>query len=272
MHGRSVSDHTGRWGRCSRAIDVIGGGGAGEEEEKEEAAAAASEEEEEEEEGTPGPLSPGGAFPRAEEMEEMEEMEEIPISSMPPPILAAAAAATTATATAATTAAATAATTAAAAAATTAAAAAAASCAPSAEAPPPNSLPVASWSPGELTSGGELTWSAAPPVAEARRAQGAPRPASPICESPRFVPGVASVIKRQPSIDHQLAAATDPPSAAVTPGPASAARPPAERSAAAQPQPPQRSASKLVAPSTRRPENVLKSSSSKKPLSMNWRR
>jgi len=112
MHGRSVSDHTGRWGRCSRAIDVIGGGGAGEEEEKEAAAAASEEEEEEEEEGTPGPLSPGGAFPRAEEMEEMEEMEEIPISSIPPPILAAAAAATTAAATAATTAAATAATTA----------------------------------------------------------------------------------------------------------------------------------------------------------------
>ena len=107
MHGRSVSDHTGRWGRCSRAIDVIGGGGAGEEEEKEAAAAASEEEEEEEEEGTPGPLSPGGAFPRAEEMEEMEEMEEIPISSIPPPILAAAAAATTAAATAATTATAT---------------------------------------------------------------------------------------------------------------------------------------------------------------------
>ena len=159
--------------------------------------------------------------------------------------------------------------------------AAAASSAPSAEAeaPPPSSLPVASWSPGELTSGGELTWSAAPAVAvagrggEAQGAQGAPRPASPVCESPQFVPSVVSVIRRQLSIDHQLAAATEPLSAAAATGSAeaSAVRPPAERSAAAQPQPPQRSASKPVAPSTRRPENVLKSSSSKK-LSMNWRR
>ena len=184
------------------------------------------------------------------------------------PAAAAAAAAATGTA------AATAATTEAAA-----AAAAAASSAPSAEASPPSSLPVASWSPGELTSGGELTWSAAPVVAvagrggEAQGAQGAPRPASPVCESPQFVPSAVSVIRRQLSIDHQLAAATGPLSAAAATGSAeaSAVRPPAERSAAAQPQPPQRSASKPVAPSTRRPENVLKSSSSKK-LSMNWRR
>ena len=27
MHGRTVDDHTGRWGRCSRAIDVVIGGG-----------------------------------------------------------------------------------------------------------------------------------------------------------------------------------------------------------------------------------------------------
>ena len=84
MHGRSVSDHTGRWGRCSRAIDVIGGGGAGE--------GGDSEAKEEEDDDTLGPLSPGGAFPRAEEMEE------ISISSISPSILAAATAATTAAA------------------------------------------------------------------------------------------------------------------------------------------------------------------------------
>ena len=161
-----------------------------------------------------------------------------------------------------------------------AAAAAAASSTPSAEAPPPDSLPLASWSPGELTSGGELTWSAAPAVAvagsggEAQGAQGEPRPASPLCESPNFVPSVVSTIKRQASIDHLLAAATAPPSlppSAAASGGGSAVRPPSERSAAGQPQPLQRSASKLVSPATRRPENVLKSSSSKK-LSMNWRR
>ena len=88
MHGRSVSDHTGRWGRCSRVIDVIGGGGAGEGGGKEA-------KEEEEDDDTLGPLSPGGAFPRAEEMEEMEG---IAISSISPSILAAATAATTAAA------------------------------------------------------------------------------------------------------------------------------------------------------------------------------
>ena len=162
----------------------------------------------------------------------------------------------------------------------TAGAAAAASSTPSAEALPPDSLPLASWSPGELTSGGELTWSAAPAVAvagsggEAQGAQGEPRPASPLCESPNFVPSVVSTINRQASIDHLLAAATAPPSlppSAAASGAGSAVRPPSERSAAAQPQPLQRSASKLVSPATRRPENVLKSSSSKK-LSMNWRR
>ena len=94
MHGRSVSDHTGRWGRCSRAIDVIGGGGAGEEEGKEAA-------EEEDDDDALGPLSPGGAFPRAEEMEEISISSISPsilASSISPSILAAATAATTAAA------------------------------------------------------------------------------------------------------------------------------------------------------------------------------
>eukprot|EP00964_Phaeocystis_antarctica_P005646 scaffold3071_cov59-Phaeocystis_antarctica.AAC.7 len=94
MHGHSVSDHTGRWGRCSRAIDVIGGGGAGEEEGKEAA-------EEEDDDDALGPLSPGGAFPRAEEMEEISISSISPsilASSISPSILAAATAATTAAA------------------------------------------------------------------------------------------------------------------------------------------------------------------------------
>ena len=94
MHGRSVSDHTGRWGRCSRAIDVIGGGGAGEEEGKEAA-------EEEDDDDALGPLFPGGAFPRAEEMEEISISSISPsilASSISPSILAAATAATTAAA------------------------------------------------------------------------------------------------------------------------------------------------------------------------------
>ena len=60
MHGRTVDDHTGRWGRCSRAIDVIGGGGAAERGGKE-----AGEGGEAGGEDALGPPSPAGALRRA---------------------------------------------------------------------------------------------------------------------------------------------------------------------------------------------------------------